>query len=84
MVDTGRMLVWIVASALFYGAAFIVEAPILQTIAIKLGNVTVAGNIGYWLSRTAIGRLNGESSANEKIARAIIIGAAMVGISLGL
>lgn len=85
MHDSSRMLVWLIISAMFYVAAVMfIDSPVLQSISLKLGNVTVAGNVGYWLARTALGRVYPASPPQEKVARAIIIGAAMIGISLGL
>lgn len=85
MHDNLRMVVWLFISALLYYVAIgYATNPIVQSIALKLGNVTVAGNVGYWLARTALGRLYQEGPPQDKVARAIIIGAAMIGISLGL
>ena len=84
MKDWNRMLAWVAISAIFYAAALTFVDPVLQTLALKLGNVTLAGNVGYWLSRTALGRVYQESSAQEKVARAIIMGAAMIAVALGM
>lgn len=85
MYDSSRMLVWLFVSAMFYAAALLLlDSPVLQSIALKLGNVTIAGNVGYWLARTALGRVYPDSPPQEKVARAVVIGAAMLGISLGL
>lgn len=78
------MVAWIFISAILYSLAPHLDTNILQTIAIKLGNVTVAGNVGYWLARTALGRVYPESPPQEKVARAIVMGAAMLAVSLGL
>jgi hypothetical protein len=85
MNDSTRMAMWLFISVLFYSAAFFLgDSPVLQTVAFKLGNVTVAGNVGYWLARTALGRIYPDSPPQDRVARAIVMGAAMVGVSLGL
>jgi len=83
MKDGNRMLIWVAMSIFFYGMAMMVETIVMQTFLVKLGNVTAAGNVGYWIARMALGRIGCESSGNEKIARSIVVAAAIIGISLG-
>lgn len=81
-----RMAQWLLFAAIFYGIAMYISMPQIQTLCWKLGNVTVAAFVGYWIDRRAFykKRLTGESVPTEEIRRAIIIAAAMLAVSLGL
>lgn len=83
--DHLRMASWLLLSAACYGLALSATLqPQIETLFWKLGHVTVAAHVGYFVSRHAIGRLTTSSPPIDKMARAIIIGAAMLSISLGL
>jgi len=87
MSDKLRMAQWLALAALFYGLALTVFGgqPQLQTLAWKLGNVTVAAWVGYWLDRRAFRLpITPKSPGLEQIRRAIIMAAAMLAVSLGL
>ncbi|MGP1675941.1 MAG: putative holin [Burkholderiales bacterium] len=87
MNDKFRMIQWLAIAAVFYALALTVFAaqPQLQTLAWKLGNVTVAGFVGYWIDRRAFRKaITPYSPPLEQIRRAVIMAAAMLSVSLGL
>lgn len=87
MTDKLRMIQWLALAALFYGLALLVFGgqPQLQTIFLKLGNITIAAFVGYKLDIHAFRkRITPFSSELEQIRRAIIMAAAMLAVSLGL
>jgi hypothetical protein len=82
--DLLRMSVWFLLSALLYLLALSVEHPQIQTLLWKIGHVSVSAHLGYWASRMLLGRVYQHSQSGDRIARAIVIGAVMVSVSLGL
>jgi hypothetical protein len=62
----------------------VINDPQIQTLLWKVGHVTVSAHLGYWISRKALGRLYDSSPTNDRIARAIIIGASMLSVATGL
>lgn len=86
MADKLRMFHWLLIAAGLYFAATIVQQPQLQIVLWKTGHITVAAFAGYWVDRAAFRetRLNVRSDPRLQIRRAIVIGAAMVAISLGM
>lgn len=86
MKDKFRMAQWLVLAVIFYGVAMNVEYPQAQTLCWKLGNVTVASFVGYWIDRRAFfrQRIAEDAPPVYHIRRAIIIAAAMLSVSLGL
>jgi hypothetical protein len=84
-----RMLQWVFIAFLFYGAALIFKGygvePELQIVSMKLGHITIAAFVGYWIDRTAFRtRITASSHPLESVRRAIIIASAMLAIALGL
>ena len=88
MKDKFRMAQWLLMAVLFYGSALLVfgDQPQLQTLAWKLGNLTVAAFVGYWIDRRAFldARLNPHSPPLLQMRRAVIMAAAMLAVAMGL
>ncbi len=85
MKDYFRMFPWLLFAAVFYVIALNVAMPQVQTLCWKLGNVTVAAFVGYWIDRHAFrDRIDAMSSGLMLIRRALIIAAAMISVALGL
>jgi hypothetical protein len=88
--DKLRMFQWVViASALYFAATQLARhdlLPQLQIVLWKLGHITLAAFTGYWIDRQAFlcSRLGKQSPAGSEIRRAIIIGAAMLAIAMGM
>lgn len=84
--DKLRMLVWLAFGIAAYLASILVgpDHPVIQTTFYKIGHVTTLAWIGYWIARNAIGRIGATSTPNDRIARALVIGAVIVAGSLGL
>ena len=88
--DLFRMIGWLLAGLALYGASIAVGAdyPQPQVILQKLGNVTVFSYVGYWISRQALGRIDEQyrmpTDPGRVIARAVVIGAAILAGALGL
>ena len=81
-----RMSQWLLLAILFYALTQFGGLPAtIQTVAMKLGNVTVGAFIGYWIDRLASRlRITANSTDQEHLRRAIIMAAAMLCVSLGL
>ena len=86
MKDYFRMFAWLIFAAFLYLIALNVAMPQIQTLCWKLGNVTVAAFVGYWIDRHAFteARLYRGSPPLEQVRRAIIIAACMIAVALGL
>lgn len=88
MKDAMRMAEWLVLAAVMYGACIALRslnvAPQAQVVLWKLGNMTIAGHVGYWMDRRAFTRIESGSSAREQLRRAIVMSAAMLAMALGL
>jgi len=86
--DKFRMAQWLLFAAFFYAMALYAfgSQPQLQTLAWKLGNLTVAAFTGYWIDRRAfpVARIDQASSDLRHIRRAIIMSAAMLSVAMGL
>ena len=78
------MFQWLIMAAVFYGLALLVSQPQLQTGLWKAGHITSGAFIGYWIDRHLYGRLAYNDVGARVIARAVIIGAAIFGMALGL
>lgn len=89
------MLQWLAIAVVLYGVALALNQPSegvpspwapVQTALWKLGNVTIAAFIGYWIDRRAFyqERLGAGSPPLRELRRAIIMGAAMLAVALGL
>ncbi len=86
--DKVRMAQWLVFAVLFYGfAAYIARHPELidwraaGVVSQRLGHITLAAFVGYWIDRNAFKHAQNDSSGS--IRRAMIISAAIIAISLG-
>ena len=86
MKDKFRMIQWLIIAAIFYAVALNVAMPQVQTLCWKLGNVTVASFVGYWIDRRAFywARLSETSLPILHLRRAAIMAAAMLAVALGL
>lgn len=84
--DPFRMVSWLIAALVLYTASRVIGPadPQLQVALYKYGHVTGLAWAGYWIARTALGRVDYLSDHDELMARAIVIGAAIIGGSLGL
>lgn len=84
-----RMLVWLLAGVSLYATSAYIgpSYPQAQVIFQKLGNVTTFAWVGYWVARGALGRVDVTAyptDARRVMARAIVVGAAIVAGALGL
>lgn len=87
-----RMISWLLVSAALYGSSILLVALCppsgvwaqLQTGLWKLGNITVGAFLGYWADRHLYGRMGPTASTGRQIARALIVAASILGVSLGL
>ena len=88
MKDSLRMVEWLVVAAVMYGTCIALRsfnvAPQAQVVLWKLGNMTIAGHVGYWMDRRAFTRIESASTPHEQLRRAIVMGAAMLSVALGL
>lgn len=90
--DKTRMLQWLLISTALYALAVALAAteslPQIQIIMWKLGHITVAAFVGYWIDRNAFKaagqRMNSAANPLQEIRRAIIIGASMLATALAL
>ena len=79
------MAQWLLLAVIFYTLAQVITLAQAQTVLFKLGNVTLAAFVGFWIDRHAFRKAITDTSTDmEYIRRAIIIAAAMLAISLGL
>ena len=82
--ETMRMAQWLAAAMALYFVTFdfgLQESyPGVQATIYTAANITLRAWIGYWIARSALGRLklDGTDAAGKLIARAIIIGAAVM------
>lgn len=83
-----RMIDWLAWAILAYVICITLRTydmePQIQTVMWKLGNVTVAAYVGYWLDRRAFSRLTDENDSIDGVRRAIVMAAAMLTVGLGL
>lgn len=90
MKDIHRMFHWLLIAVFLYAVAGTLAAagaqPQLQIVLWKTGHITIAAFAGYWIDRQAFGhtRLNSDSAPQLQIRRAIVIGAAMLAMAMGL
>jgi hypothetical protein len=83
--DYFRMFQWLLLAACFYVAAVIVQQPQIETGLWKAGHITSGAYLGYWMDRHLFGRFNHDCNYTSRvIARAIIVGAAIFGMAIGL
>lgn len=81
-----RMLLWLAAGLTLYSVSTWLgpEHPQAQVTLYKLGHVTTLAYVGYWISRQALGRVVARTDSTRVVARAIVIGSAMIAGALGL
>lgn len=84
-----RMIDWLVWALIAYALSITLRVyelePQVQVVLWKLGNVTVAAYVGYWVDRRAfLNRLEPSSAGLAHVRRAIIIAAAMLAVGMGL
>lgn len=81
-----RMLQWALLALLFYAAALATAQPQIQTLLWKIGHITLGANIGYWIDRTAFRDRFDYTKPDpmRALSRAIVVAAAILGLSLGL
>ncbi|WP_316675741.1 hypothetical protein [uncultured Tolumonas sp.] len=79
-----RMFEWLLISIALYAAAINIQHLQIQTGLWKAGHINSAAFIGYWICRRLFGRFDVNSNPTLHIARALIIGACIIGMALGL
>lgn len=91
-----RMWEWVLATVLLVGALLFIAPENGKVMLYKLGLVTLAAVLGYWLDRTLFrasqpgtlkrSRVKGANVpyAAAMIRRALIVSAAILGVALGL
>lgn len=80
-----RMFQWLLLAAFFYTAAVLVQQPQIETGLWKAGHITSGAFLGYWIDRHLFGRYDhNDSYTNRILARALIVGAAVLGMAFGL
>lgn len=86
LADKLRMAIWLLIGIGLYAAAKTVgpDDPITQVVCQKLGNVTTFAWAGYQVARGCLGRITSRSTAGDKQARAIVVGAAIIAGALGI
>jgi hypothetical protein len=97
LTDKLRMITWLLIGLSLYAAASyiggftvtvgavpVAKYPIAQIVCQKLGNVTTFAWFGYQIARGALGRITSRSTAGDRQARAIVIGAAILAGALGI
>ena len=86
--DKLRMVHWLALAVVFYALALWVFGgePQLQTLCWKLGNLTVAGFMGYWLDRNVFwyARPDAVSPPLWHITARDRVAAAMMAVATGL
>lgn len=84
--DKLRMFQWCLVALCFYAVATMVSHPQMQIVLWKLGHITIASFVGYWVDRAAFkfSRIDHRSHHMHHIRRALIIAAAMMAVSMGL
>lgn len=86
--DLGRMAIWLLCGVVLLVASVAVgpQYPQPQIALWAAGKVTLFAWIGYWISRTALGRLDQNGYADypeNRVARAVVIGAVVIAGALG-
>lgn len=80
--EFGRMFHWfLIGCALFWlalGTGMQDTQPALQSAIYHVANLTMRAFVGYWIARTALGRLGERTDSQDVLARAIIIAAVVL------
>lgn len=79
-----RMTPFALVSIACYALALNVADIQIQTLLWKIGHITVAAHVGYWIDVAALGHVTGEDQDTRRVARALIIAGAMLAIAMGL
>jgi len=83
-----RMLPWLVIGLLCYFVTYCLagneQLRQFSTVSWKLGNVTVSAYVGYWIDRHLFARIDETSQPLIHIRRAIIVGAVVLAVAMGL
>ena len=81
-----RMAQWLVLAAVFYGCALVIQQPQIETAFWKLGHITSGAYLGYWIDAHLFGHYSGnrDQYTPRVMARAIIVGCAILGMAFGL
>lgn len=84
--DKARMVIWLLFGIAAYAASLYAGPanPVIQTTLYKIGHVTTLAWIGYWIARHSLGRISTGSTPQDRIGRALLVGAVIVAGSLGL
>ena len=83
--DLLRMFHWLLITVVLYGAAVYFTHPQIQTGLWKAGHITFGAFIGYWIDRQLLCRVDHKhTSEGRLVARAIVVGAAVLGMAFGL
>lgn len=86
--NRARMIEWLASAFALYAVCITLRTfnlePQAQVVLWKLGNVTVAAYVGYWIDRRAFTRVTDFSDPLVQLRRALVISAAMLAVSLGL
>lgn len=88
-IDKTRMINWLMVAALFYAVAYAMFAAEItgpfQTLAWKLGHVTLGGFVGYRLDRAAFrDRISPLTPPLVMVRRAIVMVGAMFVLGMGM
>ena len=83
-----RMIEWLLLAAGFYLGCIVLRAyeiePQVQVVLWKLGNVTIASYLGYWIDRRAFGRITANSTPVSQARRATVMAACILAVAMGL
>ena len=82
--DKLRMVGWLLLATAFYALATMVAQPQIQTALWKCGHITIGFFGGYWADRNLYGRLEPDAPQGRVVARALVVGAAVLGMAFGL
>ena len=83
--DYSRMFQWLLLAACFYAGALYVQQPQIETGLWKAGHITSGAFLGYWIDRHLFGRyIQDDKYVPRVLARAIVVGCAILGMAFGL
>lgn len=85
--DRLRMVVWLLFGLAFYVAVLLIDGttyPTVQVTLQKLGHVTTFAWVGYWIARSALGRVHAASTSSDRLARAVVIAGVILAGLTGL
>ncbi len=86
-----RMSTWLLLALTFYLLAAMINVPSgggwqsqAQTGLWKAGHITIGAYLGYWIDTHLFRHIDQNSGGNRILARAVVVGAAIFGMALGL